>query len=503
MCDVVSSLKSCTLLFSLLFGIFVILYFGVNFIFMEDLTVNKFEDELADSIAQIIDSETQDAKLYVDTHDDDSDFFEDEDEEEKVVIRRKKNNNKKNNIFMIGGIALGALLLITVVVVTMLIIKNNTKKSFSYNYKKAQGYFNNNDYEKALMFFEKASNNASTKDNASKIELYMYIYDCYNKLKKPYGQIDALKKVLELDKFNEEALTSLALCYNSLSNGAELNHLLETYKNSRCYEILREYAVAKPVANIGNGTYDSNIKVELSCDHDSNIYYTLDGSVPSAYATLYSEPIEISSGNTELKAIAVNNIGVKSEVSIYNYEIKYGKPAKPVLSAISGTYTDSTKISITNLPEGYSAYYTWDGTSPNKESTEYDREEKIEMKPGNNILSVIVYSQYDQASDVATYIYDVKVATKYTYVDGLDAIVKKLIEKKTLKSSTTLENGEDCRFVYNTMVKNEDKYIYIFYFDLFNDSKYVRQDYMYGVDSTSLETYKVTKDGSNFKFEAL
>ena len=463
--------------------------------------MNKFENDLADSIAQIIDNETQDAKLYVDTHSDDMDYFDDDEEEEKVV---KHHNKKKNSMVMMGCIAMVSVVLITLVVVFMVIIKNNTKNSFSYNYSHAKELFNDKKYEDALQLFNKALNNSSAQDNNTKVELNMYIYDCYTKLDKPYGQVEALKNVLVLDKFNEEALSALAACYKNLSNGAELNHLIETYKNSKCYELLKDYIVAKPVANINTGVYDSNITVELSSDQDSKIYYTTDGSIPTAYATQYTEGIEIAGGVTELKIIAINEIGVKSDVMTYNYEIKYGKPAKPVLSAISGTYSESTLISITNLPEDYTAYYTWNGSSPSKSSTEYNREEKIEMIPGNNILSVIIYSQYDQASDVATYVYDFKISTTHNYEECLENLIKKLTEQKVLKSSTVLESGEDCRFVYYTLAKNDDdNYIYIYYFDIFNGGNYTRQSYMYGVDGSSLDMYKVLADGDNFKFEPL
>jgi len=62
-----------------------------------------------------------------------------------------------------------------------------------------------------------------------------------------------------------------------------------------------------PSADFDSGSYDDTLTVTLSCDtENASIYYTLDGSVPSAEnGTLYTGPITISS-SAVLSAVAVS-----------------------------------------------------------------------------------------------------------------------------------------------------------------------------------------------------
>ncbi len=66
-------------------------------------------------------------------------------------------------------------------------------------------------------------------------------------------------------------------------------------------------AVATPTFSIAGGLVEAGTKVSVSCATDgASIYYTLDGSDPSAGSTLYSEPITINEAVT-IKAIAIKN----------------------------------------------------------------------------------------------------------------------------------------------------------------------------------------------------
>lgn len=68
--------------------------------------------------------------------------------------------------------------------------------------------------------------------------------------------------------------------------------------------------------------YNTNIEVELTADPDAKIYYTTDGSVPTAKSDRYKNPIKIKSGSkvtaTTIKAIAIKD-GEASEVITKSY----------------------------------------------------------------------------------------------------------------------------------------------------------------------------------------
>ena len=80
-------------------------------------------------------------------------------------------------------------------------------------------------------------------------------------------------------------------------------------------------SVAKPVASVTAGEVEAGTKVELTTTtKDAAIYYTIDGTTPSANSTLYSDAITIDEDIT-IKAIAIKN-DLKSTVLTVRYTIK-------------------------------------------------------------------------------------------------------------------------------------------------------------------------------------
>ncbi len=80
-----------------------------------------------------------------------------------------------------------------------------------------------------------------------------------------------------------------------------------------------ELPVAAPTFSRPTATYYNPIEVEISCSTEgASIYYTLDGTDPSASSTLYAEAIALSQ-TTTLKAIAIAEDGRQSEISEATY----------------------------------------------------------------------------------------------------------------------------------------------------------------------------------------
>ncbi len=76
---------------------------------------------------------------------------------------------------------------------------------------------------------------------------------------------------------------------------------------------------SSPIASVDSGVYnDSTLEVKLLGSND--IYYTLDGSTPSASSKKYSSPLEINE-TTVLKLINKNGSMRSSEVETYSYVV--------------------------------------------------------------------------------------------------------------------------------------------------------------------------------------
>jgi hypothetical protein len=81
---------------------------------------------------------------------------------------------------------------------------------------------------------------------------------------------------------------------------------------------------AAPVFSLAAGTYEGTQTVSIvDADANAKIYYTLDGSTPTAASQLYSAPVSVNKSAT-LKAVAIDN-GVSSSVTEAAYVINEAK----------------------------------------------------------------------------------------------------------------------------------------------------------------------------------
>ncbi|MGM0369933.1 MAG: chitobiase/beta-hexosaminidase C-terminal domain-containing protein, partial [Bacillota bacterium] len=85
-------------------------------------------------------------------------------------------------------------------------------------------------------------------------------------------------------------------------------------------DFVRQGRVAQPTVSLDSGSYLGVQEISLNYYNEYTIYYTLDGSEPTADSTEYTEPITIES-DTTLKAIAIDAGGDTSEIATREYEI--------------------------------------------------------------------------------------------------------------------------------------------------------------------------------------
>jgi hypothetical protein len=119
------------------------------------------------------------------------------------------------------------------------------------------------------------------------------------------------------------------------------------------------------------GTYTTIQKVTLAdTTAGAAIYYTTDGSTPTANSTLYSGPIAVN-GSETINALGVLTGYADSSVATAVYTLNLPATATPTISLGTGTYTVSQAVTITDTTAGAVIYYTTNGKAPTTSSTVY------------------------------------------------------------------------------------------------------------------------------------
>ncbi len=258
----------------------------------------------------------------------------------------------------------------------------------------------NQHYAKALGYFEEAY----SIDNSS-FEVLYGLGRMYYQVKEYENAIAYLLMALELDNTNKKIYTYLLECYDELGDTDGLIHLAENAPNDEIKLLFEDYILIPPTFSFEGGDYDSNVILKLETVGDNQIFYTLNGKNPTITGKLFTKPIEISEGTTEVKAVTMNSEGEYSEVVSQTYVVKYTAPDMPVVTPEAGTFNEEVFISI-SVPTGGTAYYSWDGSDPLTNGTLYEKPFKI--IPGSSVLSVVTVDVKGNVSPVyhGEYIYN-------------------------------------------------------------------------------------------------
>jgi len=176
-------------------------------------------------------------------------------------------------------------------------------------------------------------------------------------------------------------------------------------------------AVATPTFSVAAGTYTSGQSVTLTdATTGAAIYYTTNGTTPTASSTLYSGAISVSSTET-IEAIAVATGYTNSAVASAAYTINLPAAATPTFSVAAGTYTSTQSVAIADATTGAAIYYTTNGTTPTTSSALYSG--PISVSATETIEAIAVVTGYtNSAAASAVYTINLPAATPTFSVAG-------------------------------------------------------------------------------------
>jgi tetratricopeptide (TPR) repeat protein len=263
-------------------------------------------------------------------------------------------------------------------------IRTNHANSFDYQVELAQKAYDKGDLEQAIAYYE----NALALDNKN-VDVRLTLAGIYMEQKDYDSALVLYQEVLRIDKENREATKNLIAIYEEQENVDAILALQNAVDDS-LLDLFADYVVSVPEFSLEEGTFEEEQTLQLSSDKGYHIYYTLDGTDPVTKGTVYTSPIELTENNKvyTVKAVCMNDKQIYSDVVSRTYQIDIPAPDTPIVTPDGGDFGVETTVTIT-VPDGCSAYYTWDGTTPDGSSNRYS--EPIMIPEGNNILAVIIY----------------------------------------------------------------------------------------------------------------
>lgn len=345
-----------------------------------------------------------------------------EEEERQAEIEARKKEIRRNVTLFIILAAAGV---IAVIAFISLAKANKNAGSFEYQFEHADAAYESGDYESAMDFVTQALKLEPDSEDALLLEAEIYIG-----MGEEDSAIPVLEGIISGNDGNTRAYEELIGIYEKRNDTDSIISLLSGCSND---DVLNEYAgylVKTPVISPDGGDYEDEFpEVTITTEGTGSIYYTTDGSDPTASSSLYTKPFALGEGSTTVKAVSISDSGVTSDIASADFSVTLKTPAAPKISPASGRYehmtgsdeddssdgetgsvsssseddSDVSEITV-EVPDGYTCYYAFD-EKPTEKSSVYKK--PVKMKEGEHVFYAVLQSSTGKLGKVAsaTYVY--------------------------------------------------------------------------------------------------
>ena len=170
---------------------------------------------------------------------------------------------------------------------------------------------------------------------------------------------------------------------------------------------------ATPIAAPAGGSYGSIQNVALSTTTPgASIYYTTNGTTPTASSIPYSSPITIFSTQT-IKAIAIGSSGYSNSGIMSEYYIVVLPDTNIGASPVGGTFSTPQTVTLSTTTPGAAIYFSTNGYTPSQdESNRYTG--PIDVSTTTYIRAIAVKAGYNTTLIDQGYIINIPAATTPT-----------------------------------------------------------------------------------------
>ena len=308
--------------------------------------------------------------------------------QKRLEAAKRKRRNLLITLFVI----------LAVIVAGIIVVYQNSYTSMiNKGYREIQS----RDYTAAENYFKRAIVKDESRPEA---------YTGYAKLYTDQNDMESAENVflsaIESQPTNAQLYQAAIDFYMEVEQPEKVSALLNNCEDAGVLKAVEKYISAAPVFSLEEGTYEEVQEVAITSETGGEIYYTTDGTDPTvSTGTRYTEPVLLQEeGDTEIRAIAVNESGIPSVVSSAEYTIEFPIENAPIVNPPTGQYTEPTQITIT-VPEGYTAYYTLDGTTPDPSSSSTEKYTgPVDMPENAQTIfnAILVNDQNGKATDMTT-----------------------------------------------------------------------------------------------------
>lgn len=161
--------------------------------------------------------------------------------------------------------------------------------------------------------------------------------------------------------------------------------------------------VKEPSVNLESGKYSEQKMIEVTCDKGCSVFYTKDGSIPTAKSKKYIKAIKLPKGTSLFYFVAINADGVSSGVvtRAYDYSPDYSFSYDEALNALSSRLVSQGDFEEKNgtFKDGRVGYLNYKSTEEIDGSFYYVIQVEIDKKNGG-IESTSYYAVSTDSGEV-------------------------------------------------------------------------------------------------------
>jgi len=305
-------------------------------------------------------------------------------QKKRQTEQRKAKARKKRRILITS------IIIILVIIITAGIF--TYRNSYSGLVKRGYSELQATEYLQAESLFKRA-----IKKSQAKAEAYTGLSKVYMAQDQPDTAEQMFITAITSQPDNVEIYKAVLEFYLETDQETKISPLLADCDEDLLSQ-LKAYVSEQPQFSLSDEEVYEEVQQLSLTGTGEKIYYTIDGSEPTAEAgSEYTDPIQLEEGITEIKAVSVNRNGIPSLQTSRTYTIELPIQDAPAVTPSTGQYEENKSIEI-RVPEGYTAYYTTDGTTPTQSSHKYT--EAIEMPEGNTLFSAVLIDGKGRVSDV-------------------------------------------------------------------------------------------------------